>query len=155
MKRLLIAFFLFSNVFLLAAQPKKGVVHLEVTDSKGIKKGLDAQCFVLTVIKANSNFATVLFDKAFLSDAKEIKVSLTQLQGTEPAIITLPITADNVVQTEKLAGIPYLIIKQQTTGLTIAKPTFYPDALLLQTMKGVTDKDLEDFITAMEKWAGY
>lgn len=155
MKKILILFLLFAAVLPVLAQEKKGMVHLEVTDSKGVKKELDAKCFVLTIIKANSNFAVALFDKAFIADAQEIKVSLSQQQSAEPALINLPINGQNVVQSEKLAGIPYLVIKQNTAGLGIVKPTFYPDSLLLQTMKGVTEKDLEDFNLAMEKWAGY
>lgn len=155
MKKILIILFLFANVLSAAAQEKKGNVHLEITDSNNVKKEIDANCFVLTILKTNSNFATILFDKAFLGDAKEIKVYLSQPQKTDPAIITLPITGENVVQSGKLAGIPYLVIKQQTTGLSIAKPTFFPEELMLQTMKDVTEKDLQEFKLGMEKWAGY
>lgn len=155
MKKILIILFLSTSILPSIAQEKKPTIHLQATDSKGIKKEVDAKCFVLTVIKANSTFATILFDKAFIADAKEISVSLSQQQKTEPTIITIPVNAENVVQSEKLAGIPFMVIKQQASGLNIVKPAFYPDELIVQTMKGITDKDLESFIIAMEKWAGY
>lgn len=155
MKKNLILLFLFSTILSSVAQEKKGLVHLEITDFKNVRKEMEAKCFVLTILKANSTFAVILFEKGFIEDAKEIKVSLSQQQKTEPVIITIPINAENIVQSGNLAGIPYLTIKQLTSGLTIVKPTFLPDELILQTMKGVTPKDLEDFNREMEKWAGY
>ncbi len=137
------------------AQGKGGTVHLETTDSKGAKKEFEAKCYVITVIKANSTFATILFDKTLIPASKEIKVYLSQQGKTEPAVIVIPVNSENVVQSAKLAGIPYLTIKQLAQNMVLVKPTFFPDDLIQQTIKGITDKDLEDFTTEMEKWAGY
>lgn len=143
------------GIFSVFAQEKKGMVHLEVTDANNTKKEIDAKCFVLSIIKANSTFAVVLFDKTFITNAKQIKAYLGQQQKAEAAVVTIPINDENVVQSGKLAGIPYLTIKQQAQNIILVKPTFFPEELLLQTMKGVTDKELEDFKLQMEKWAGY
>lgn len=143
------------NFFSVFAQEKRGTVHLETIDSNNVKKEIDAKCFVLPIIKANSNFAVILFDKGFIANAKEVKVYLGQQQKTGLAVITIPINDENVVQSEKLVGIPYLSIKQQTQNLSVVKPTFLPEDLFLQTMKGFTQKDLDDFKLLMEKWAGY
>ncbi|MGC4039861.1 MAG: hypothetical protein QM710_03455 [Flavobacterium sp.] len=154
MKKVLIIVFVFLNL-LCSAQGKSGMVHLETTDYKGVKKEFDAKCFVVTVIKANSTFATVLFDKALIPDSKEIKVYLGQQGKAEPAIITIPVNGENVVQSAKLAGIPYQTIRQLAQNTVLVKPTFFPEDLIPQSIKGATDKDIEDFIAEMEKWAGY
>lgn len=134
------------------AQEKKPKVHLETIDSKNIKREIDANCFVLSFLKSNSNFAVILFDKNLLSDAREIKVYLNQQQKNEPLVITIPIDVQNVVQSGKLVGIPYSVIRQQTKDMGVIQPTFFPENLVLNLMKGVTEKEKEDFKLEMEKW---
>lgn len=116
---------------------------------------MDGKCFVLTVIKANSTFATILFDKGFIADSKEIKMSLVQQGKTEPAVITIPVNAENVIQSGKLAGIPYVTVRQLAQNIVLVKPTFLPVDLIPQSIKGITEKDVSDFTIEMEKWAGY
>lgn len=143
---------LFVNVFSATAQEKKPNVHLEVTNSNNVKKEFDAKCFVMNFVVSNRNFAVILFEKGLIADANEIKVFLNQQQKTEPVVITIAITDQNVVQSAKLAGIPYSVIRQQTQELSVIQPTFFPENVIPIAMKKTTETEISDFKLEMEKW---
>ena len=147
MKKLIIVFFILTASFNLNAQ-----IRANAIEYNAVKKEVDAKCFSLTT-EEQMQYQIIVFNANDLIQSKEIEILLTQNQRTESFVFTIKLDDKDIIKTEKLIAIPFLVIREQLINkkFEITFPEFLVEEYIPE-IYGVTQKDLEILKKGMENW---
>ena len=147
MKKLIIVFFILTASFNLNAQ-----IRANAIEYNAVKKEVDAKCFSLTT-EEQMQYQIIVFNANDLIQSKEIEILLTQNQRTESFVFTVKLDDKDIIKTEKLIAIPFLVIREQLMNkkFEITFPEFLVEEYIPE-IYGVTQKDLEILKKGMENW---
>ena len=144
---------LFMNSFSINAQGTEVKYHIQSIDNSGLKKDGEGICFVLSLVKEKTLYAVLLLNKELIIDSKEIKIFLNQEQKKEPLIITISTDNINLIKSEKLVAIPFIVIRRQLQNENkIIEPIFTMEDFIPEIMPGITEKDVDELKQEMQKW---
>ena len=107
MKKLIIVFFILTASFNLNAQIRANAIEYNV-----VKKEVNAKCFSLTT-EEQMQYQIIVFNANDLIQSKEIEILLTHNQRTESFVFTIKLDDKDIIKTEKLIAIPFLVIREQ------------------------------------------
>ncbi len=147
MKKLIIVFFILTASFNLNAQ-----IRANALEYNAVKKEVDAKCFSLTS-EEQIQYQVIVFNANDLIKSKEIEILLPQNQKTESFVFTVKLDDKDIIKTEKLIAIPFLVIREQLMNkkFEITFPEFLVEEYIPE-IYGVTQKDLEILKKGMENW---
>ena len=147
MKKLIIVFFILTASFNLNAQ-----IRANAIEYNAVKKEVDAKCFSLTT-EEQMQYQIIVFNANDLIQSKEIEILLPQNQKTESFVFTVKLDDKDIIKTEKLIAIPFLVIREQLINkkFEITFPEFLVEEYIPE-IYGVTQKELEILKKGMENW---
>ena len=147
MKKLIIVFCILIASFNLNAQ-----IRANAIEYNAVKKEVDAKCFSLTT-EEQMQYQIIVFNAKDLIQSKEIEILLPQNQKTESFVFTVKLDDKDIIKTEKLIAIPFLVIREQLINkkFEITFPEFLVEEYIPE-IYGVTQKELEILKKGMENW---
>ena len=147
MKKLIIVFCILTTSFNLNAQ-----IRANAIEYNAVKKEVDAKCFSLTT-EEQMQYQIIVFNAKDLIQSKEIEILLPQNQKTESFVFTVKLDDKDIIKTEKLIAIPFLVIREQLINkkFEITFPEFLVEEYIPE-IYGVTQKELEILKKGMENW---
>ena len=147
MKKLIIVFCILTASFNLNAQ-----IRANAIEYNAVKKEVDAKCFSLTT-EEQMQYQIIVFNANDLIQSKEIEILLPQNQKTESFVFTVKLDDKDIIKTEKLIAIPFLVIREQLINkkFEITFPEFLVEEYIPE-IYGVTQKELEILKKGMENW---
>ena len=147
MKKLIIVFCILIASFNLNAQ-----IRANAIEYNAVKKEVDAKCFSLTT-EEQMQYQIIVFNAKDLIQSKEIEILLPQNQKTESFVFTVKLDDKDIIKTEKLIAIPFLVIREQLINkkFEITFPEFLIEEYIPE-IYGVTQKELEILKKEMENW---
>ena len=147
MKKLIIVFCILIASFNLNAQ-----IRANAIEYNAVKKEVDAKCFSLTT-EEQMQYQIIVFNAKDLIQSKEIEILLPQNQKTESFVFTVKLDDKDIIKTEKLIAIPFLVIREQLINkkFEITFPEFLVEEYIPE-IYGVTQKELEILKKEMENW---
>ena len=158
MKKILILILVFlTNIFSIKAQDIKNGLHIESIDHNGVITEVDGHFFSLSIVKAETLYQVIIIDKNRVIDSKEFKVYLNQEQGTEPYIFTIQADSKDIIKSDKLVAIPFILIRahihnNNNNNNNVIYPTSTLEDFIPEIMTGITEKDVDNLKQVMEKW---
>jgi hypothetical protein len=152
MKKLIIVFCLLTASFNLNAQNKENEIRANAVGYNAGKKEVDVKCFSLTT-EEQMQYQVIVFDAKDLIQSKEIEILLPQNQKTESFVFTIKLDDKDIIKTEKLIAIPFLVVREQLINkkVEIKFPEFLVEEYIPE-IYNVTQKDLEILKKGMENW---